>query len=247
MVKNKKKAEEIEVIESTSLIQIVKNAFKIEKTENKKYSVSKGFFILIGILCIALFSGGYLLGINFDIRNAFIETEEQVQEKIEKNLENEIASLNEAVKEAGLDKKVTFVTDGTISGHNYYQYVSYTSSEDGYVAWIVDKDSKEVLSVWVAEQKKEDEDGIAPTLLEAVMNLYKDKIPSDKTDTIKEISKTTNATQIADDDFLYIQQFSTEDLNDGYEYIGLYELDFFTYEIDLDTEVTNEEGEVDEE
>lgn len=204
---------------------------KIKKLEDRTYSITKTFLVFLVIIAVLIFGCGYFIGTKWDINDLINPSAESIQIKIEENIAKDIEKINKELKdEYKLDKKATYYTNGSVSGHNYYQYYSYAKDENTYVAWIIDSDTKEVLSVWVAEQHKTESESISKKIFTKIIDdLYKDKVSNTNRTKIKEYMDKSSEEYINDENFAYLQQYSTENLEDGYDYVVLYEVDFFKY------------------
>lgn len=219
-----------DVVEKGSLI----SSLKPQREASGRISFTKTALIVFGIITLVLIGGAFVLGNKVDVRNPFTLSEEDVQTKAEKHMAEDIKALNKKLpKDNQLEEKATYNTKGTVNEYTYYQYIAYTKEMNAYVVWIVNADNADILSVWSSEQHPEDsKTSVAKTAItEIINNLYKDKIPEDTKDKIKDYLKTKENQSVTGKEFAYLQQFTTdkEQLGEGYDYANIYEVDFFTY------------------
>lgn len=232
--KKKSQKEEIEEKSSISLLGKIKDFFKslkIKKAGEKIYSVTRNFLIVSLVVVLLVFSGGYILGLNFDVRDLFADKNtNNIQDEIAANLKIEAGKLSEALGYKLEDP--WYNGEGTVEDMELYQYVAYVETDDAYVAWLADKYTGEIKSIWTASQKPSDGSNMGATIASIILDLYKDRIPSELVEEIKNSIQNEKDDAVTGDEFIYLQQFNSEDIDEGYDYLAFYEFDFFDFDLE---------------
>lgn len=229
--KNSKKEEK--VVEKGSLWAQIQP----RKESDGRVSFSQAGLIFLVVMLVILMGCSFIIGHNFDSINPFTSSKvEDMQSNIEKKIAQDIEQLNKKLpSDNQLDSKADFLNSGTVTGqsatYDYYQYVVYTKNADSYVSWIVNKTNGDLLSIFVFEEHLTNSSTSTSKIVmkEIVENLYKDKISSENSTKMLEYLKSNEYQVIYDNNFAYLQQFDTEDMDEGHDYMSLHEIDFFRY------------------
>lgn len=207
------------------------------KIGQSKFGPFIKFLIILLLIVGAFFLGLNLRTVDNNTKNTTTETT-KVSDKLLNQIKDDISKINEELTDDKKLEDAEYYTEGNLNNYNYVQYLAVNKDSNSYAVWIIDKNTDSIISVWTSEQRKSFNESTALIMLNKFMEIYKDRINEENWNKIKTSVQKNESASFISDNLSYFQTIGDNE-SDVYKEVALYEIDFFKYTPEENTETNN--------